>query len=83
MNQEINYGAKDVTFSWGNHWYKIPFFVLEDLADEMSDFIKGAHLNSWLRDAGRSHEPKAIFRLKEILKDEMPGMEAYRLYDLT
>lgn len=78
-----------VVINWEDHWYKIPFFVLEDILQDcfrsekktkVPD-IKKFPLMTWLNSWKSDWKEKPVFVLKQILKDEMPGMEAYRLYE--
>lgn len=72
-----------VLFNYERHWYKVPFFVLDGMLNEKIVFKLPGEMNlaQWLNSWKSNWTEQPIGLLKLILKDEMPGMEAYRLYE--
>ena len=89
------YGHQEVVITWKDEWYRIPFFVLEDIA-EIWDRTKrnnltsekkephgdGRALDNWVKKWSGSWKQEAIPNLKKILECEMPAMIAYKMYDM-
>lgn len=77
------FGESEAVFPWEGNWYRIPFFVLEDMLSEMVREKRsgraelGYFLNQW--KYGHWNEV-SINVLKSALIKEMQGMEAYKLY---
>lgn len=75
-------GDFHVIFQWKDHWYCLPFFVIEEVANERKKIHPPPHkLYGLIWYCHRQWEPEEWILFKEIMEPEMPGMEAYRLYD--
>lgn len=77
-----NFGDLHAVICWQDQWYCLPFFVLEEVLKEMIRDRKGGRkdLGAWLNTWKTTWRQQPIAELKIILREEMAGMEAYRLF---
>lgn len=79
MTEHIAYsnpGDRHVVIQWRGDWYKLPFFLLEDIVDDCPG------LQSWLLSNNLTWKTEAIPQIKEILKYQMQFMEAFKMYEV-
>lgn len=87
-------GGKFAVIHLNNHWYNIPFSVLEDICHQYGNNrvankfdigetklpeIDDINLRNWLGTWACTWEPGAGLQLQEILKSGLPDLEAYKL----
>lgn len=87
---------KNLIIQYNESWYQIPFFVLEGLCEEWGYAIENSYempgpedeLDNWITRWSHPHTwngggmEKAITEFKKFFNDRMPGMEAYKLYNV-
>lgn len=64
---------KHVILEWKGDWYKLPFYLLEDI----KPLCHG--LGKWIYIQDIKQDPASIPELKEILSNQMPLMVAYKM----
>jgi hypothetical protein len=69
-----SYGEREVFLIWSGSWYRIPFFVLQDLIGEVPGVGK------WLIHERTYEHPVKLDLLKRLLEPAMPCMTAYKLH---
>lgn len=69
-------GDRHVVLQWQGDWYKLPFFLLEDIVDDCPG------LHSCLLSNNLTWKAEAIPQIKEILKYQMQFMEAFKMYEV-
>jgi hypothetical protein len=77
------HGEREVILCWQEEWYRMPFYLLDDVAAGWRDegLIKAADdLDRWVKKNNCPENPdSSIIELKQILATEMPLMVAYKM----
>ncbi len=78
-----NLSEREVFLYWKDHWCRIPFYLLEDIADQWDHHGRRTDakiLTRWVEKNQHSHKPGAVSEIKAILETEMQFMEAYKYF---
>lgn len=100
MTEEIQrnpLGEQHAIMEWEGTWYKLPFYLLQDLIPDCKglgkwlmkvktgDYIEvpaGFDPNNYTQDELEAIPDHSIPHLKQILQGQMKYMEAYKIYEL-
>lgn len=79
-------GDREVFLQWSDQWYRIPFFVLEQVSVDL-ERVKGRKtqaslLWNWIGENDKTHSNEvAISEIKSLIQSEMPELISFKMYE--